>query len=106
MAKINKREFSKIRQEIDKLAISKRSRAMFDDVEGKYTVGTENTINMTVFLKGEEKYFFRVSSFSINDKWLKIFCLNKARNKKQVAIFKVDNPNFIGYGYEPNEVEI
>lgn len=34
MAKINKRAFSKIRQEIDKLAISKRSRAMFDDVEG------------------------------------------------------------------------
>ncbi|WP_324177411.1 hypothetical protein [Ligilactobacillus salivarius] len=106
MAKINKRAFSKIRQEIDKLAISKRSRAMFDDVEGKYTVGTENTINMTVFLKGEEKVFFRVSSFSINDKWLKIFYLNKARNKKHVAIFKVDNPNFIGYGYEPNEVKI
>lgn len=79
---------------------------MFDDVEGKYIVGTENTINMTVFLKGEEKVFFRVSSFSINDKWLKIFYLNKDRNKKHVAIFKVDNPNFIGYGYEPNEVKI
>ena len=77
-----------------------------DVVEGKYTVGTENTINMTVFLKGEKKVFFRVSSFSINDKWLKIFYLNKARNKKHVAIFKVDNPNFIGYGYEPNEVKI
>lgn len=103
MAKINERAFSKIRKEIDKLAISKRSRAMFNDVEGKYIVGTENTINMTVFLKGEEKVFSRVSSFSINDKWLKIFYLNEDRNKKHVAIFKVDNPNFIGYGYEPNE---
>lgn len=106
MAKINERAFSKIRKEIDKLAISKRSRAMFDDVAGEYIVGTENTINMTVYLKGEEKVLFRVSSFSINDKWLKIFYLNKARNKKHVAIFRVDNPNFIGYGYEPNEVEI
>ena len=36
----------------------------------------------------------------------KIFYLNKARNKKHVAIFRVDNPNFIGFAYEPNEVEI
>ena len=79
---------------------------MFNDVEGEYIVGTENTINMTVFLKGEEKVFSQVSSFSINDKWLKIFYLNKVRNKKHVAIFKVDNPNFIGFGYEPNEVKI
>ena len=106
MVKINERAFSKIRKEIDKLAISKRSRAMLNDVEGEYIVGPENTINMTVFLKGEEKAFFRVSSFSINDKWLKIFYLNEDRNKKHVAIFRVDNPNFIGFGYEPNEVEI
>lgn len=106
MVKINKQVFNEICKEIDKLAISKRSRAMFDDVAGEYIVGTEDTINMTVYLKGEEKVLLRVSSFSINDKWLKIFYFNEARNKKHVAIFRVDNPNFIGYGYEPNEVEI
>lgn len=81
MVKINKRAFSKIRQEIDKLAISKRSRAMFDDVEGKYTVGTENTINMTVFLKGEKKYFseFQVLVSMING--LKFFILIKLETK-------------------------
>lgn len=106
MTKINERAFSKIRKEIDKLAISKRSRAMLNDVEGEYIVGPENTINMTVYLKGDEKTIFRILSFSINDKWLKIFYFNEARNKKHVAIFRVDNPNFIGFGYEPNEVEI
>ena len=106
MVKINERAFSKIRKEIDKLAISKRSRAMLNDVEGEYIVGPENTINMTVFLKGEEKAFFRVSSFSINDKWLKIFYLNEDRNKKHVAIFRVENPNFMGFVYEPNVVDL
>lgn len=73
---------------------------MLNDVEGEYIVGPGNTIKMTVFLKGEEKVLFRVSSFSINDKWIKIFYLNKARNKKHVAIFKVNNPNFIGYSID------
>lgn len=75
-------------------------------IESEYIVGPENTINMTVFLKGEEKIFSRVSSFNINNKWLKIFYFNEVENKKYVAIFRVDNPNFIGYVYEPNEVEI
>lgn len=75
-------------------------------IESEYIVGPENTINMTVFLKGEEKIFSRVSSFNINNKWLKIFYFNEVENKKHVAIFRVDNPNFIGYVYEPNEVEI
>lgn len=79
---------------------------MLNDVEGEYIVGPENTINMTVYLKDEEKALSRVSSFSINDKWLKIFYFNEVRNKKHVAIFRVDNPNFIGFGYESNEVEI
>lgn len=54
---------------------------MFDDVEGKYTVGTENTINMTVFLKGEKKYFseFQVLVSMING--LKFFILIKLETK-------------------------
>lgn len=74
---------------------------------GIFEMGSDEEVSVTVLFKdAQPEYFNRVLTVEINDKWLKIFYFNEARNKKHVAIFRVDNPNFIGYGYEPNEVEI
>ena len=97
MTKFNEKAFNKICKEIDKLAISRRRKAMGIS-KGIFNMSPDEEVSVTVFFKDEQpKYFFQVSTIEINDEWLKVCYFDRFGKKKSVANFRVDNPNFIGY---------
>ena len=97
MIKINKKAFNKICKEIDELAINRRSKAMGVS-KGVYEISPDDEVSITIFLKDENLINIkRVSTFDINDKWLKVYYFNESKKQKSTANFRVDNPNFIGY---------
>lgn len=109
MVKINEQAFREISKEIDKLAINRRSKAMGIS-KGVYEISPDDEVSITIFLKDENLINIKqVSTFDINDKWLKVYYFNESKKQKSTANFRVDNPNFIGYTVnipEIKEVEI
>lgn len=97
MTKLNEKAFNKICKEIDKLAISRRRKAMGIS-KGIFNMSPDEELSVTVFFKdAEPKYFYQVSTVEINDEWLKVYYFNELEKLKSIANFKIDNPNFIGY---------
>ena len=66
--------------------------------KGIFEMSSDEEVSVTVLFKdAQTKYFNRVLTVEINDKWLKVSYFNELRKRKGIANFRIDNPNFIGY---------